>query len=116
MLLIDDILFAPITGFQFIMRTLAKVAEEQYTDDAPLKERLLELQVKLESGDITEDEYAEQEAQIMRDLREIQNRKMEMAGVAREEHEGVPVGDRIKTATGEGASLTIETHGDFHER
>ena len=37
MLLIDDILLAPITGFQFVMRTLARVAEEQYTDDASIE-------------------------------------------------------------------------------
>ena len=115
MLLIDDLLFAPITGFQFIMRTLAKVAEEQYTDDAPLKERLLELQMRLDSGEINEDEYATEEAQIMRELREIQHRKMEMAGVSPDEVEGAPVGDRIKQATEGGAGLTIETHGTFHE-
>ena len=43
MLLIDDLLLSPIAGFKFIMRTLARAAEEQYTDDAPIKERLLEL-------------------------------------------------------------------------
>ena len=80
MFLIDDILFAPITGFQFIMRTLAKAAEEQYTDDAPLKERLMELQVLVDQGDLTEEEYVQQEAEILRALREIQERKIRMAG------------------------------------
>jgi len=116
MLLIDDLLFAPITGFQFIMRTLAKVAEEQYTDDAPLKERLLELQVKLDEGSISEDEYAAEEAQILLELRAIQDHKMEMAGVDPEQARGVPVGDRIKSAAGSGATLTVDTHGDFHEK
>ncbi len=50
MLLIDDLLLLPISGFKFIFRTLLKAAEEQYTDDAPIKERLLELQVELESN------------------------------------------------------------------
>ena len=57
MLFLDDLLLSPLTGFKFILRTLARVAEEQYTDDAPLKERLLELQVHLDSGDITEEQY-----------------------------------------------------------
>ena len=74
MFLIDDLLLSPITGFKFILRTLARVAEEQYTDDAPLKEALLELQMKLETGEITEEQYVEQEAQILRELREIQKR------------------------------------------
>jgi cytochrome c-type biogenesis protein CcmH/NrfG len=87
MLLIDDLLLAPISGFKFILRTLARAAEEQYTDDAPIKERLLELQVLLEEGSITEEEYVEQERQVLAELREIQNRKMELAGVTPEEAE-----------------------------
>jgi cytochrome c-type biogenesis protein CcmH/NrfG len=80
MLLIDDLLMLPFSGFNFVMKTLRQVAEEQYTDDAPIKERLLELQLKLESGDITEEEYTQEEADIIRQLREIQNRKRELAG------------------------------------
>jgi hypothetical protein len=81
MLFIDDLLLAPITGFQFIMRTLQRVAEEQWTDDAPLKERLLELQLQLESGEITEEQYVAAENEIMKELREIQRRRKELAGV-----------------------------------
>ncbi len=85
MLLIDDLLMLPISGFQFVMRTILRTAQEQYTDDAPLKERLLELQMKLDEGDISEDEYVKEEAAILRELREIQNRKRELAGVPPEE-------------------------------
>ncbi len=35
MLFIDDLLLSPISGFKFVLRTLARAAEEQYTDDAP---------------------------------------------------------------------------------
>lgn len=80
MLLIDDLLMLPFSGFGFVMRTLQKVAEEQYTDDAPVKERLLELQLKLESGEINEEDYAQEEAAIIRELREVENRKRELAG------------------------------------
>jgi cytochrome c-type biogenesis protein CcmH/NrfG len=85
MLLLDDLLLSPITGFKFILRTLQRVAEQEYTDDAPLKERLLELQVKLEEGEISETEYVAEEAGIMRQLRELQNRKRELAGLPPEE-------------------------------
>lgn len=104
MLVIDDILLSPIRGFQWVMRTVLKVAEEQYTDDAPLKERLLELQVKLENGDVTEDEYLEEEAAILAELREVQNRKREMAGVPREDAPGGLYG---KVQEGSGAELTF---------
>src|SRR5579864_1674829 len=69
MLLIDDLLLAPFSGWNFIMRTLLEVAEEQWTDDAPLKEQLLHLQVELEEGSITEEQYIEAEAAILTPLR-----------------------------------------------
>jgi cytochrome c-type biogenesis protein CcmH/NrfG len=80
MFLIDDLLLAPFKGFSFIMNTLRKVAEEQWTDDAPLKEQLLELQVQLEDGTLTEDQYLEAEAAILREIRKVQRRKIELAG------------------------------------
>jgi hypothetical protein len=87
MLLIDDLLLAPISGFQFIMRTLARAAEEEYTDDTPVKERLLELQTLLEEGQISEEEYVEEERVVLVQLREIQNRRMQMAGITPREAE-----------------------------
>ncbi len=80
MFLIDDLLLAPFSGFNFIMRTLRRVAEEQWTDDAPLKEQLLELQVQLEDGTLTEEQYLEAEAEILREIREVQRRKIQLAG------------------------------------
>ena len=104
MLLIDDLLLMPIDGLKFVFRTLARVTEEQYTDDAPLKERLLELQVRLDSGEVTEEEYVAEEAQILRELREIQNRKRELAGLEREEAQGPYTG---KVGEGSGASVSL---------
>ena len=81
MLLIDDLLtlLSPIAGFKFVMRTLMRTAEEQWTDDTPLKEQLLELQEKVDSGEITEEEYVREEASILRDIREIQERRQALA-------------------------------------
>jgi len=115
MLIIDDLLMLPITGFKSILRTLAKVAEEQYTDDGPLKEQLLHLQIDLENGAITEEKYIEREAQILRDLREIQNRKRELAGLPPEE--GTGLSGKVKE--GSGVSLTWDPnnpHRDFEKR
>jgi Gas vesicle protein G len=85
MLLIDDLLLLPITGIKFVLRTLGQVAEQEYTDSGPLKARLLELQEKLESGEISDEQYTETETEIFRQLREIENRKRELAGMPREE-------------------------------
>jgi Gas vesicle protein G len=112
MFLIDDILGLPFSGFGFVLRTLQRVAEEQYTDDASIKERLLELQLKLESGEITEDEYAEEEAAIIRQLREIENRKRELAGAPAVEH------DRGLAFTGAEtkASASVTFHQDAERK
>jgi hypothetical protein len=64
-----------------------RAAEEEYTDDAPIKERLLELQTLLEEGSISEEEYVEQEREILALLREIQNRRMQLAGITPEDPE-----------------------------
>jgi hypothetical protein len=102
MLFVDDLLMLPFTGFKSILRTLAKVAEEQYTDDAPIKERLLNLQVELEEGKITEEQYVKKEAQILRELREIQNRKRELAGLPPDDGRGLSG----KVKEGSGVELT----------
>ncbi len=81
MFLLDDLLSLPLSGLKFVFRTLRQVAEEQYTDTGPIKERLLELQLQLESEEITEAEYVQREAEILRELREIESRKRELAGL-----------------------------------
>ena len=102
MFLIDDLLGLPISGMKFVFRTLAKVAEEQYTDDAPVKERLLELQVRLDEGTITEEEYVSEERAILAELREIENRKREMAGLAPE-----PASGPFSGTVGEGSGVSV---------
>ncbi len=103
MLLIDDLLFAPFSGWNFIMRTLLKVAEEQWTDDAPLKEQLLALQVELEEGNLTEEQYLEAEAAILREIREVQRRKIELAGG---DPDAFATGMSGTVQEGSGASIT----------
>jgi hypothetical protein len=101
--MIFTLLSLPLDGFKFILNTLVKVAEEQWTDDAPLKQQLLELQVLLDNGDITEDEYVETEAKILRHLRDIQERKRELAGAEPRSEEGLSG----KVQEGSGASVTF---------
>ncbi len=90
MFLIDDLLGLPVLGIKFVLRTLQQVAEEQYTDSAPGKRRLLELQLALESAEISEEEYVHQEAEILRELREIEIRRRRMAGAEPQEVPAVP--------------------------
>ena len=104
MFLLDDILLLPlrlpVAGFEWIMKQIQTMANEELLNDQPWKERLIELQMRLELGEISEEDYAVEEAQVFRALREIRARKEEMAREARggEEDEG---GIGIYTGYGE---------------
>jgi hypothetical protein len=73
--LLGKILFfpiaGPVAGIRWSLNKVVQVAEEELTDDAPVKQELMELQMKLELGDITDDEYVEREAALMARLREV---------------------------------------------
>ena len=81
--LIDDILLFPITGpvagFRWIMKTIQSMADEELLNDQPWKERLIELQMMLEVGDITEEQYAVEEQQVFQALRDIRARREQIA-------------------------------------
>ena len=83
MFLLDDILMLPfklpIAGFNWIMKQIQTMANEELLNDQPWKERLIELQMMLEVGDISEEDYAAQEAQVFQALRDIRARREEMA-------------------------------------
>ena|SRR5262245_7132964 len=61
----------PIAGVRWSLGKVQSVVEEELTDDTPAKQDLMELQMKLELGDITTEEYAEQEAAIIARLRDV---------------------------------------------
>jgi hypothetical protein len=93
--LLDDILLLPITGpiagFRWVMNTIQKMADEELLDDQPWKERLIELQMLIEVGDITEEEYTAEEKIVFQALRDIRARREAIAreqAAARGEEEG----------------------------
>jgi hypothetical protein len=47
------------------------VVREELTDDTPIKEDLMALQMQLEMGEIDDAEYVKREAEIMQRLREV---------------------------------------------
>jgi hypothetical protein len=73
--LLKHLLFWPVTGplflAEFSLGKVEGVAREELTDDARIKAELLELQLQLELGDIGDEEYAEREAALMAQLREV---------------------------------------------
>jgi len=83
MFLLDDILLfplkAPVSGFRWIMKQIQTMADEELMNDQPWKERLIELQMMLELGEISEEEYGREEAQVFAALRDIRARREEVA-------------------------------------
>jgi hypothetical protein len=81
--MLSNILLFPITGplagFRWVMNTIQKMADEELLNDQPWKERLIELQMRLELGEISEEDYAVEEAQVFQALRDIRARREEIA-------------------------------------
>jgi hypothetical protein len=47
------------------------VVREELTDDTPIKEDLMKLQLQLEMGEIDDAEYVRRESEIMQQLRQV---------------------------------------------
>jgi hypothetical protein len=73
--LLTNLLFFPVTGpvagIKWSLGKVQQVVEEELTDDTPIKQDLMNLQMQLELGDIDDDEYVRREAEIMVRLREL---------------------------------------------
>jgi hypothetical protein len=63
----------PVAGIRWSLNKVIQVAEEELTDDAPVKQELMELQMQLEIGDIDDEEYVRREAELMARLREVRS-------------------------------------------
>ena len=73
--LIDDILLFPVKGVKWIAEEVQKFAEEEMTDEGKIQEELMELQLRLEMEEISEEEYQKKEAEIMKRLNAIRKYK-----------------------------------------
>jgi hypothetical protein len=71
MLIIDDLLLG---GFNFVLRRLADAVDSELSDDRVYREELLAAQMRLELGEITEEEFAEIEGDMLARIREVRER------------------------------------------
>ena len=73
--LLTHLLFWPVTGpvagIKWTLGKVQRVVEEELVDDTSVKQDLMELNMRLELGDIDDAEYAAEEAKLMTRLREI---------------------------------------------
>ncbi len=73
--LLTNILLAPflgpIYGTRWTLDKVDRVVREELTDDTPIKEDLMALQMQLEMAEIDDAEYVRREAEIMLRFREV---------------------------------------------
>jgi hypothetical protein len=77
MLILDRLL---IGGIKFVLNKVVAAVDEQMNDQTHLREELLAAQMKLELGEITEDEFKDVEAFVLERLRDIRERQEGGAG------------------------------------
>jgi len=92
-------IIAPAAGIRYCIEKVVEYAEHELTDDEPVREQLLELQIELEDGRVTEEEYAERETVLLARLREIRELRQRLAREAAE---------ASATAYGEKRTVVIE--------
>jgi len=72
MLIIDSLL---ISGVRFVLDKIAAAVETELNDDTVLRERLLDAQMRLELGELSQEEFDQLEADIIERIREIKERQ-----------------------------------------
>jgi hypothetical protein len=73
MFLIDSILLAPLKTVVWMGRKLNDMAQKELYDEGRIKEQLMRLQVQLELGQITEQQYNRKEKELLDRLDAITN-------------------------------------------
>ena len=72
MFLLDTML---IGGIRFVLDKIAAAVDTELNDDTALREQLLAAQMRVELGEMSQQEFEELEADILARLREIRDRR-----------------------------------------
>ena len=72
MIILDTLL---VGGIKFVLGKIAAAVEAEMADDTVWREELLAAQMRLELGEITEEQFAEIERELLARIREIRERQ-----------------------------------------
>jgi len=72
MFILDTLL---IGSLRFVLDKVVAAAEAEMQDDTALREQLLEAQMRLELGEITDEEFAEAERDLLARIRDIKGQQ-----------------------------------------
>ena len=107
MLIVDSLI---ISGVKFVLTRLAQAVEAEMYDESALREELLAAQMKLELGEIDDDEFAQVEEGVLAGLREIGERKKAMAEAQRAEQQS-----EVQDAGGKFSIESVSADFGHHE-
>jgi hypothetical protein len=102
MFILDDILLSPLKGLIWLADKVDEVAQKELYDKDNLKAKLMELQLRFELDEISEEEYTKQEGELLERLN-IDMEEDENASAGADEgataDEGKSEGEEKKTKT-----------------
>jgi hypothetical protein len=76
MIILDTLLIGPL---QFVLSKIAQAVDAEMNDEGRLREELLAAQMKVELGEMTDEEFSELESAILARLRELRQEAGEPA-------------------------------------
>ncbi|MBI5400398.1 gas vesicle protein GvpG [Candidatus Saganbacteria bacterium] len=71
MFIIDDILFLPLQPVLMVAKKIDELVKKELYDEDRIKENLMQLQLKLDLGQISQEEYARQEEDLLARLNQV---------------------------------------------
>jgi hypothetical protein len=80
-LVLDTLLFG---GLKFVLNRIVEAVDAELNDETLLREELLAAQMRFELGEMSQDEFAQFERDILARLREIRERQMAEAPLPRD--------------------------------
>lgn len=98
-----------MSGFRWVLNTVVSAAEAEMNDDAALRDQLLAAEMRRETGEISDQEFAEIERDLLARIRDIKTRAAGGAG---------PIafgGQPIATSSDTQFAIEATISGDFHE-
>jgi len=105
MFILDSLM---ISGIRWAIETVVTAAEAEMNDDTALREQLLEAELRREMGEISDDDFAALETDLLARIREIKERREGSAPLA---FGAQP----IATTPDSRFQIEASVSGDFHD-
>jgi hypothetical protein len=96
-----------MSGFRWVLNTVVTAAETEMNDDTALREQLLAAEMRREMGEISDEEFAEIESDLLARIREIKAR--------REGGSGPIAFGAMEASPDTQFAIEATVSGDFHE-